>query len=658
MRVRDAINPVTWLNKVIDNRISKVKGAKPMEYNPFFTTMKLDNTSKQMTRRTLENSIWYSGNEQDLAHFYRKEAPKFWRNGEQSESLNYFWTNDDPIARKIHMGIPQLLSEKMVDLIIGNGYEIKVEGKDEEEIQEKLDKGLKDNKFKQLLAKSIETESWSGGIAWKLSYNPLVSEYPIIEAWKPENYTCKLLCGRIVEDIFYKYYEKNKQTYRLSEMYGVDDAGSYIDYKLELLQYEARGQQGDVRWIDVPLTDLEETAELERITFTGYTKRLSLYKPNKLPNSEFRDSYLGESDYQGSYSAFDALDEIGSTWIQEFRDGKLFRYFPEELMIKDSNGGISYPSSFKKQHVMYANNPMENADKDKIVYMQGDLRTQAHMESWKMWLQTVINNAGFSPLTVGVTGLESIDASAESQQEREKVSIRTRQKKVELWTEYLEDILPTYLEFMYIVDGVKMSATMTVPSLPDVDIKVTFNDYIIKSKRDRTEEVQAGLGSSWDILEGVQYVHNDKTEREQLAISARIKLENGYNSISQAEASALEAENKDTTELLQEQGVEILPVNEEQDGVVIEENETPPPNEDQQQNQGGQDEVESVEDVLLNGAQIQSAVSIVDSYNKGVLSFEAALEMLMTFLNIPEDKARKMLTENKEQPTPTEVDDE
>lgn len=52
---------------------------------------------------------------------------------------------------------------------------------------------------------------------------------------------------------------------------------------------------------------------------------------------------------------------------------------------------------------------------------------------------------------------------------------------------------------------------------------------------------------------------------------------------------------------------------------------------------------ESVEDILLNGAQIQSAVSIVDSFNSGTLSYKGALEMLVTFLNIPEDKARIML---------------
>jgi len=536
-----------------------------MEYNHLLTDIKVSNNDKHMTRRLLENSVWYSGIEQDLQYFYKKEAPRFVRSNQISESLNYFWRSNDNRIRKIHSGIPQLISEKMVDLIVGNGYEIKVEGENEVKYQEELDDILKDNKFKQLLAKSIETESWSGGHSWKISFNPLISEYPIIEMWQPENYTNRVISGRIVEDIFYIYYEKGEQKYRLIEMYGVGDKGAYIDYKLERLHFQGKHQDVETKWIPVPLETLEETADRKRIDFIGYFKKLSLYKPNKLPNSEFRYTVLGESDYAGSYGAFDATDEIISTWIQEFRDGKLHRYFPEEMMIKDSNSKYNYPDDFKKDHILFADSPSENMEKQKIQYSQGELRAEKHIESWKVWLTIILNNAGLSPLTVGATGLESIAASEQSQQEREKVSIRTRNKKIEVWVEFLEDILPRVMDFYHMIKGMKEmpDGTFTVGEVPEVDIKVTFNDYIVKSKRDRTEEVQQGLGTSWSVLTGVKYVHDDMTEREQLAESARIKIENNYNSISQAEASALQAENNENVEMLQEDNIDIIPTGQE-----------------------------------------------------------------------------------------------
>lgn len=558
------INPAYWFKRAVDKRIqeySKGVGTE-MKYNPLLVMMKDVHNDRHFTRRVLENSVWYSGIEQDLEIFYTKQAPKFVRGGEQSESLNYFWAKADEDFRKIHSGFPQLISEKMADLILSSGYEIKVEGKNEEVLQEEMDAMLKDNKFRSMLMpKSIETESWNGGVPLKLTWNPLISEYPIIEAWQPENYTNVVVCGRIVQDIFYIYYDKSNVKYRLSEIYGVDKKGAYIDYKLDRLNYDGVETVLETgKWIPVSLKDLEQTKDLKKITFNGYFKKLSYYKANKLPNSEFRNSILGESDYAGSYGMFDAVDEILSTWIQEFRDGKLYRYFPEEYMPRNNSGDTRIPSAFKKDHVIFADSPSENVDKQKITYSQGDLRADKHIESYKAAVMNILNNAGLSPLTVGITGFESIDASAESQQEREKVSIRTRNKKIEAWTEALQEFLKTALEFRLITKSLQENEdeTYSTNKVEDFDVLVTFNDYIIKSKKDRTSEVMEGFGSGWDTLTGVQYIHNDKTPREQLAISARVKLENGFNNISQAEMSALNDENKESSEYLQEEGIELL----------------------------------------------------------------------------------------------------
>jgi len=575
MKFKQFISPKYWLNKAIDKRINNYrKGVGTMQYNPLLVSIESSHNDKHLTRRLLENGVWYSGIEQDIAYFYLKEAPKFVRSSQPSESLNYFWNGTNADIRKIHSGFPQLISEKMVDLLIGNGYEIKVEGGDEASLQEDLDAILDDNKFKSmLLAKSIETESWSGGVAWKISWNPDISEYPIIEAWQPENYTNTIVCGRVMEDIFFTYYDKGNEKYRLSEIYGTDKEGAYIDYKLENLAFGGTTEANEKpKWNLAPMSDLEQTKDLKRIEFKGYEKRLSLYKANKLPNSEFRYSQIGESDYAGSYGAFDAIDEIMSTWIQEFRDGKLHRYFPEELIPKNKDGKTGTPDDFIRNHVLIADSPMENVEKQKIQYAQGDIRVEKHIESYKVWVTQVLNNSGLSPLTVGVTGLEAIDSSAESQQEREKVSIRTRNKKSELWAEFLQDYLKTVLEFYLMTKNLKENEdkTYSVTSLPEFDILVTFNDYIIKSKSDRTTEVQIGLGTSWDVTTGVQYVHSDKTPREQLAIAARVKLEAGLKSISQAELSALQAENLDTNEMLEEAGVEIIEIEEPEEEPIEE----------------------------------------------------------------------------------------
>lgn len=50
----------------------------------------------------------------------------------------------------------------MVDLLVGNGFSIRINSKgivEDNETQERLDLILKDNKFNQLIQEAIETES-------------------------------------------------------------------------------------------------------------------------------------------------------------------------------------------------------------------------------------------------------------------------------------------------------------------------------------------------------------------------------------------------------------------------------------------------------------------------------------------------------------------
>jgi hypothetical protein len=46
------------------------------------------------------------------------------------------------------------------------------------------------------------------------------------------NYSYRAIAGRIVEDIFTKYYYREEYNYKLEERYGVDKEGAYITYHL------------------------------------------------------------------------------------------------------------------------------------------------------------------------------------------------------------------------------------------------------------------------------------------------------------------------------------------------------------------------------------------------------------------------------------------
>ena len=513
------------LDKAVGRVLEKIKSDSAYEYNNIITPDRMAALRDKYTRSVLINGVWYSGNDLELKQLYERDLKAFKIGQVTSEELNYFWAQptSGTNIRKIHSGIPQLISEKFVDLILSNGYEFNVykDNKFEDEDEEnktRLELILDDNMFMGILQEAIETESWSGGVAIKLSTNARF-DYPIIEIIQPEEYEPVIVAGRVVEDIFIKYFDRKNMSFKLKEHYGIDDKGGFIKYKL----YKLIGRGDGATWIEADLSELEETKDLKDISFNGIFEKFSIYKPNKLPNSEFRGSRLGESDYSGSHGLFDALDEVISAMVQEFRDGKIKNFWPSNLLPTDplDNNKTYLPPALKKDFIVYTSGIGEKEQPDKVEQVQGDIHSEKYLESYKKLLETIVNNAGLSPQTLGVTGLDSTAASEESQELREKTSIRTREKKVDLWTMTLNKLF----NLLLILDDYKNEQT-----IGEYYIDVVFNDYKIQTIQDKTAIAGAGImNKTWDILSAVQYIHDELPEEQQMLMAVKIKIENGMN---------------------------------------------------------------------------------------------------------------------------------
>jgi A118 family predicted phage portal protein len=513
------------IDKAVGRVLEKIKSDSAYEYNNIITPDRTAALRDRYTRSVLINSVWYGGSDIELKQLYERDLKGFRIGQVTSDELNYFWgqATQDTNIRKIHSGIPQLISEKMVDLIIANGYELNVykddkREEDDEDNLTRLHNILEDNMFDSILQEAIETESWSGGVAIKLSVNNMF-DYPIIEVIQPEEYEPVVKAGRIIEDIFIKYFDSKGASYKLKECYGTDGTDGYIRYKM----FRLVGKNESSTWVEASLKDVEETKDLKDIVFKGVKKKFSIYKPNKLPNSEFRGSRLGESDYSGSHGMFDAIDEIYSTMVQEFRDGKIKNFWPSNLLPTDplSNNKQYIPPSLKKDYIVYTSGIGEKEKPDKVEMVQGEIHSEKYIEAFKKSLEIVLNNAGLSPQTIGLTGLDSTAASEESQELREKTSIRTREKKIQLWRMTLNELF----EMLLILDDVKNGRTSQ-----DYYVDVLFNDYKIQTLDDKTKIASAGIvGKTWDIMSAVRYVHDEMPEEEQILTAIKIKIENGVN---------------------------------------------------------------------------------------------------------------------------------
>ena len=173
----------------------------------------------------------------------------------------------------------------------------------------------------------------------------------------------------------------------------------------------------------------------------------------------------------------------------------------------------------------------QGVNKNRIVDQIPD-KTEEHKAKYLTAVTVALNKAGLSPYSIGITGLESINQSMESQQERNKVTLETRKAKLELWTPYLSKVLSQLLAFnTYLLNtvGVKQD---DMP-LPDMDITLStvtidFGEYLQDTDKDLVDIW--GLAKSQGISStqnAVRELHKSWSEKQILDETNVILFENG-----------------------------------------------------------------------------------------------------------------------------------
>lgn len=75
-------------------------------------------------------------------------------------------------------------------------------------------------------------------------------------------------------------------------------------------------------------------------------------------------------------------------------------------------------------------------------------KTASLAEKYLKYLTNAINLAGLSPLALGITGLEAINAGETSQKERNRVTLETRSDKINnYWKPFLKEVTLQLLNF-------------------------------------------------------------------------------------------------------------------------------------------------------------------------------------------------------------------
>lgn len=518
-----------WLTS---RRLNRLEGDLKMlqnkiNFNPKYAIGLEDiETSEYFTQRLEEYRIWYMGSSRLLREMYRTHK--------MDGKLNYFWHKAPVNYRLVHSGIPGLISKKMATILFGRGHKVELEvfndkgDVDEsktEQAQELVDNLRTIVDMDERLERAGQNESWGGHIFFKFSHKISLSNYPILEVADIRKASVVKERG-ITKAIIFKYwYTVRTIEYRLDEIYTTNESGdAIIENRLYKLKPDGKEER-------VELTEIAETSKIKPIfTYTGLKGMLAFDKPNMTPSHEFMDSDYGASDYEGSIDSFDALDEAYSELIRELRANKTLRFIPK-TMVPHIDGVAMLPDEFIDNFVQTDGDEDQNTE-EKINITPIPDKTEQHLIKWRTALTTAINNAGLSPFALGITGLESISSSAESQQERNKTTLETRDKKHKIWKPFLEDV---YMKMLEMNSWLQTNTTANQEGFADIDldfsnmnVKVSFNDYVITSQKEQIETWGGAKSTRVASTEtAIKAIHPDWSETQIMDEVNRIRFEEG-----------------------------------------------------------------------------------------------------------------------------------
>ena len=511
-------------DKILDYRVKKLRGLlevleKRYQFNAYRTYVPTALTnSEKMNRALVEALVWYSGDIAALMDLFQKDATTY------NEYQGMFWNVVLDTDRKVHSGLPRLIVSKMPTVIFGSGYQVECVVYNEDgtvnEEKSSVVNMAKDMLFEKLdlhnkLMQGEEKKSWSGHIAAKMSVDPSISNSLILEIYDRRYFDIYKPRGVLKYIDFKTYYETVKEKYVLRERYTTNEDGMAV-IENHLYIYK-NGEEKEV-----PLTTLDETKELEEIKVFTIKGMLALEMPNIVAQDLINGNPYGRSDIQSS-STYDALDEIMTAIVEEIRDNKTIRYIPENMIMKNSDGGFIKFNDRIKNFMKVSGDKDQNGN-NTITTTVIDDKTLAHYEKYKILIANACNQSELSPLSLGITGLESITSSDASTRERSKTTLEMRNKKVILWKAFMKKL---FTQLMIVNDYV--SAKPLGINYDTLDINVNFNDYVGTTIEERLAIWGAGMvGGYVSVEEGVNRIYADEKSKEakQEEIN-QLKIEKG-----------------------------------------------------------------------------------------------------------------------------------
>lgn len=433
----------------------------------------------------IKNRIWYRGDSEELSQLY-KQIP-----GDKTR----FWAAVPTVGmefRKIHVGIPSVIVDTLADIVVADMNDIKLDKR-----QEDWDAIANDNMFNELVSDAISTALYVGDGAFKVSFDTVLSQYPIIEFYPGDKIDIIYDRGRVKEIVFKTVYNHKGQEYILLESYG----RKYVKYKLMKNNTECN------------VKDIPETANLVDVVWQDDFMMAMPFKFFKSAKWEGR----GKSVFDNKTDAFDSLDEAWSQWMDALRANRTKEYIPESMLPRNPNTGeILKPNSFDNRYIK-TDAPMMEGQNNQIDIKQGNIPHESYLATYVTALDLCLQGL-ISPSTIGID-VKKLD-NAEAQREKEKATLYTRNKIVET----IQNVFPELISTV-----IKAYDTYNKQPIEEIEVEVPFGEYANPSFESQVETVsKARTGQIMSLEASVEELYGDsKDETWKAEEVARLKAEQG-----------------------------------------------------------------------------------------------------------------------------------
>lgn len=438
----------------------------------------------------IRNKLWYRGDSAEIEQYFQKTAR--W----SVEKARFWAAKAQGSVRKMHSGIVAVVIDRYKDIVLADMNSISF-GDDQEGLEELWDKIFQKERLNDVIGEGIAGALASGDGAFKITADEC-SKYPIVEFYDAENVDFVYVHSRLKEIKFYTDYKDGNKNFRLEEAYG----NGYIIYKL----YDDAGKE----------TELKRLPETAHLFDVGVPGDIMLAAPLRIFSS-VKYKGRGKALFDSKTDVIDGLDEVISQWVDAIRMGRIKRYIPENLIPRDETTGELLPANpFDNDFIAIGDNMSEGAS-HQVEVSQPQISYEAYVNSYTSFLDMVLQGI-MSPSTLGID-LKKTD-NAESQREKEKVTLHVRNKIVDALNETLPELAK---KIMQCYDA------MCNRTPGDYEPTVKFGEYASPDFSTTVDTV--GKAKQYGIMSletSVDQLYGDTwTEEEKEEEVARLKMEQG-----------------------------------------------------------------------------------------------------------------------------------